>query len=166
LRDSDSDGIQRPQRLENDDVAALHVGHARAASAVSVQQFEVLERAVGLEHGIEMPDQQKMRARMAVAHDQVTGPVEFGAVDPFGLETGPAEGGREQLAHFPHTLEVERPAVDVHRALEQRQRLGLAGIDGLDQPLLGGRERGRALGAGQHRRPQREAEHCNDAIAT
>ena len=51
-------GLQRLQRLDDDDVAALHVDDARPAGLTVVEPLELLKRAVGLEHGVEMADEE------------------------------------------------------------------------------------------------------------
>src|SRR5512132_4653871 len=52
---------QRAERVEENDVAALHIDDAGAFRRRIVQSLEALERTVRLEHRIEMSDQQDLR---------------------------------------------------------------------------------------------------------
>src|SRR5512132_2723183 len=52
---------QRAERVEENDVAALHVDDAGTFRRRVVQSLEALERTVRLEHRIEMSDQQDLR---------------------------------------------------------------------------------------------------------
>ena len=62
--------LQRVERLDDDDVAALHVDDARPARAALVEPFELLKRAVGLEHGVEVADEQKRWPGRALLRDR------------------------------------------------------------------------------------------------
>ena len=54
--------LERPERLDDDDVPTLHVDDAGAARGRVAQPLEFLKRAARLEHRVEVSDQQKTRA--------------------------------------------------------------------------------------------------------
>src|SRR5512132_1380230 len=90
--------LQRAQRRDDDDVAALHVDHAGPARRRVVQPLESLERAARLEHGIEMPDEQKLGPRARVLGDEMSGALERRTVDPSRREAEGIELGAEHVA--------------------------------------------------------------------
>ena len=117
------------QREDDDDVAAFHVDDTRAARGVGIHALELLERAVRLEDGVQVPDEQYLRPRPAVPGDQVAAAAPEGAIDPFGLEAEGVELRPEHVADTPDAGRVERAAVDVDDALEQADRLVGVGVD-------------------------------------
>ncbi len=60
-------GLERLERLHDDDVAALHVDDAGPAGLALVQPLELLKRAVGLEHGVEVANEEKRAGPAAPA---------------------------------------------------------------------------------------------------
>src|SRR6185503_16015373 len=91
--DGDVRGLQRARRLHRaqrgDDYRnpALVVARARPMGAVAVL-LPALERRIGLEHRVEMGDQQQPLAALAadMPRDQVPGATRLLHVDPFGRE--------------------------------------------------------------------------------
>ena len=133
-------GLQRLQRLDDDDVAALHVDDARTAGLALVQPLELLKRTVGLEHGVEMADQENAPARPRALGDEMSGALERRSVDPAGREPQRVELGGEQLADLAHAGKVLRAAVDVDGPFEERQRLGVVGVHVSDDRAFVGRQ--------------------------
>ena len=149
--EGDVGGAQRPRRMHGaqggDDhhKAAFVVADAGAGGAVAVAG-EGLERAVGLEHRIEMADQEDVAAAPPMGGDEMAGAPGLGHLDP-------AHGEAERLqllAHHPadgaHALEVQRAAVPVHQPFEQGDRAAALAIDGLGHAALDRREAGRSRG--------------------
>jgi hypothetical protein len=112
------------ERLKGQDdhhVAALHVGDSRTTGGVAVT-LETLEQAVFLENGVQMPNKNEtlsacpcpLREEMAAALD---GLVEG---DPACVESDFVELGPIDLADLPDSFGVQASAVDVDRALEER----------------------------------------------
>ena len=99
-------GLQRPQRLHHDDVAALHVQHTGPLRRGRAEPLELLERAVRLEHGVEVTDQQHARTGAGMVRHEMAGPLERRAVDPAGLEPERLELRREQPADLAHAVQV------------------------------------------------------------
>jgi hypothetical protein len=93
---------QGAQRLEDDDVPALHVDHPRPAGSRVVQPLEALERTVLLEHGVEVPDQQDAGSQRATHRHEVPRALELRAVHPPRGESQRIELGPEQVARRPH----------------------------------------------------------------
>ena len=87
-----------------------------------VDALELLERAVALEHGVEVADEQHPRPLAGMVRDQVAGALERRAVDPGRLEPERVELLAEQIADRADAREVVRAAVDVDGLLEQRER--------------------------------------------
>ena len=119
-----SGGLHGAKRGDDHRDPAFVVAGARAERAVGAVGGPALERRIGLEHGIEVRDQEQPLAVPAagVPGDQMArAPGRF-HVDPLGLE---AERGKLGLDQPPHRLdpgEVHRPAVLVDPPLEQGQR--------------------------------------------
>ena len=63
-----------------------------------VEPLELLERAVGLEHGVEVADEQDVRPGPGMVGDEVAGAVQRRAVDPARLEPERVELGAEHVA--------------------------------------------------------------------
>ena len=122
-------GVERLQRLDDDDVAAFHVDDARARRRALVDPLERLERAVGRENRVEVADQDEFRTGGGVNGDEVAGAMPRGAVHPLGLEAEAVELGAEDPADLAHAGKVLGAAVDVHHALEQRQRRVVVRVD-------------------------------------
>ena len=74
--------LQGLEGLDDDDVAALHVDCARPARAPLVEPFELLKRAVGFEHRVEVADEQKSLARPRPLCDEMPCTSEWRAIDP------------------------------------------------------------------------------------
>src|SRR5262249_4994637 len=130
-----------------DDVAALHVDDARPPGGPVAEQLELLKRAVRLEHGVEMADQQNLPAASGVLGDEVPGASPGTAVDPSRLEAEPLETRHEDVADALHAGQIVRPAVDVDHLLEKRERLPVVRVDvradGLLDACAGLQKRGR-----------------------
>src|SRR3954466_15747469 len=78
--------LQRGERRDDDDVAALHIDHAGAARGRVVQPLESLEWAARLEDGIEMSDEQELRSGAWMLGDEMAGALERRTVDPTRCE--------------------------------------------------------------------------------
>ena len=153
-----ADRLERPQGVEHDHIAALHVGGPRSARLTLAQSLEALKRAVGLKHRVEVPDQKKVRpipgpASPPAGH-KVSCPLERRAVKPLGLEPEVVELVGEHRPHSSNAFEIHRPAVDVHHLLEERQGLIAVLCDPTDKLLL----RGIEIGGSSRRRGQ--PAHC------
>ena len=125
----DAGRVERFERLHDDDVAALHVDDARTLGGLLVDALEFLERTVGLEHGIEMPDQENPDAAAGMFRHEMAGAAPFRSVDPRGLEAKPVECRTKDRAHLAHAGVVLRAAVDVDHALEERQSFSNMRVD-------------------------------------
>ena len=150
-------GQQRLERLDDDDVPALHVDDARPACLPFVQPLELLKRTVGLEDGVEMANQENPPARPRTVGDEMSSTFERRPVDPSRREAQGGELGGEEFSDLAHARMVLRAAVDVDRALEQRQRLGIVRVHvGDDGALVGGKgRRWLAAHGGRHQ------DHCS-----
>ena len=107
--------LQRLERGDHDDVAALHVDDAGALRGLVVDALELLERAVALEHGVEVADEQHPRTLAGMIRDQVAGALERRAVHPGRLEPERVELLAEEVPDRADAGEVVRAAVDVDR---------------------------------------------------
>jgi len=130
--------VQRAQGFDDDHVAAFHVGHALAADLVAIA-LPHGHVGTGLEHGVEVTEQQQALAAVAVARgDEVAGAAHPGRqLDP---ARGKAEGVEllaEQRAHVAHAAGIHRAAVDEDALLEQGERLRRMRLDLRDDFLLG-----------------------------
>ena len=130
--------------MHDDHVAPLHVDDPGAARSAVGEALEFLERVRWLEHRIEVPDQQYVRAAPLVLGNEVAGTLERGAIDPPRGEAERVELLAHHVTHGAHAGEIHRPAVDVDDALEEGERLAVARVDGAGDGLLGGGERLRA----------------------
>src|SRR5262249_21670246 len=93
-------------------------------------RLEMLERAVFLEYGIEMTDEQDaFSSRSLVLGEEVAGAMGCIHGDPSGLEMERAELLGEDIADLAYAVEVHRPAVHVYEALEQGDRFVVVRID-------------------------------------
>jgi len=63
-------GLQRAQPKYVDDIPALHVDDARPARGTVGDTLELLERVRRLEHSVEVPDEQQVRAAPRVLGDE------------------------------------------------------------------------------------------------
>ena len=133
-------GVERLQRLDDDDVAPLHVDDPGAAGLALVQALEFLKRAVGLEHRIEVTDEEETTARPRPLRDQMAGALERRSVDPAGREAQAVELGREHLPYLAHAGKVLCPAIDVDGSFEERQGFGVVGIHVSDDRAFVGRQ--------------------------
>src|SRR5262249_17830987 len=116
-----------------------------------IDPLELLERTRRLEDGVQMPDEQQLRAGTRMLGDEMPGPLEGLPVDPGRLEPECVELRAKDVADLPHSCEIHRAAVDVDEALQQRERFGIVFVDGSgDAAFLAGERRLRA------RRPERE----------
>ena len=149
--------FERLQRLDDDDVAALHVDDAGSARRVGVEPLELLERTVAFEDGVEMADQQDLLRAPGMDGHQMAGALPRGAVDPLCLEAERVELGAEDRADLPDAVEVLRAAVDVDDALEERDGILATGVDRRRDCAIAGSVRrvtttGRARRTARHRR--------------
>ena len=65
-----------------------------------------------------MPDEQQLGSRPRMLGNEMTSPVERGAVDPTRGEAERIELGAQHVGDATHTGEVHRAAVDVDDALQ------------------------------------------------
>ena len=105
-----------------------------------VDPLERLERAVALEHRVEVADEDDARSLARMVGDQVPGALEAAAVDPRRLEPERVELLAEQIPDGAHAREVVRAAVDVDGLLEQRERVGVARVHRGHDRALGRRQ--------------------------
>ena len=157
--------VQRLERLDDDDVAALHVGDARAARDIAVA-FEGLERAVLLEDRVQMTDQEEpLAARAHPLGDEVAGPLERERHrHPPHVEAQRFQLGGEEVGDGAYAARVHRAAVDVDQALEQVDRLFLVLVDVVHDSPLDGRElRLERRGEGKE---QRASQHGHEGRGT
>jgi hypothetical protein len=99
--------------------------------------LEPLERAVSLEHRVDVADEQHLGPAAGPLGDEVPGAAEGGAVDPAGGEAEGCQLRRHEVGDRADAGEVHRAAVDVDQPFEQRHRRGLAGVDRRHDGLLG-----------------------------
>ena len=97
----------------------------------------LLQRAVGGEHGIEMPDQQNLRSFVAVRCQQVPGTIERRAIDPFSRKPEVLEFPGKQFSNRLHARKIQCTAVDVDRFFQQRYRVVITLLDLLHDDLFG-----------------------------
>ena len=102
-----------------------------------VDSLKRLKGVVGLEDRVEVADQEKARASAWMVGDEMAGALERRPVDPPRPETQPVELRPKDIADLAHPREILRAAVDVDDFLQQRKRLGVAGVDGCHDGLLG-----------------------------
>jgi len=129
--------LERAQRLDHDDVAALHVVHALAAHAIAL----ALPQRYGaglLEYCVQMAEQQHALALTAlVRRDQVPRTLHRRRhVDPARLESQSIQFAPIDLAHGAHPFGIQGAAVDAHRFLEQLHCRWRALFDGSDDALF------------------------------
>lgn len=106
----------------------LHVDDALPADAVALA-FPFRDRAVDLEHGIEMAEQEQALALATFAGGhQMASPLQFRRqVDPACTEAQLLEFSSIHLADFAHTGVVHGSAVDVDALFEHADRFVGAG---------------------------------------
>jgi hypothetical protein len=132
--------VHRPQGGDHHRHAALVVADSRPFDRVGILAGEALERRIGLEHRVEMADQQQPPAAAVAAMDgdDMPGAAGLRHRHPLHLEAERLELG----AHHPPDRfdpgEVERAAVLVDQPLEQIDGARLLAIHGLYHLLLGG----------------------------
>ena len=133
--------LQRLEGIEDDHVSALHVFGTRPLGD-RVLPLEALERAVFFEDRVQVSDQQQPLTTIAEPlGEQVTCAVHaLRHRDPAGGESHCVQLRLEDASNLAHPLVVHRAAVDVHDALEERDRLFDVHIDVLDDLSLGGGE--------------------------
>ena len=158
-----ADCLQRFQRVDDDDVAALHIVDAGAGRLVTVA-YERIEVVFTFEHRVEVPDQHELRSRpVELAAEQVSRALQFRRqVDPLGFEPQGVQFASHDVADLPHAVMVHRATRDVHGFLEQRDGILGMSIDPLDHALLIGIEPGSAGRPGQekHGQDQETLDHC------
>lgn len=134
--------LQRFERLDDDDVAALHVDDAGALRRVRVNALELLKRAVGFEDRVEMSDEQRARSGARMIRHQMSRAAKRRAVHPRRREPQRVKLRAKQRANRFDAGVVLRAAVDVDRLLEQRDPLGVVVVEELDDGALVARLRG------------------------
>jgi hypothetical protein len=110
---------------------------ARPDAAIALA-LPTLERAVGLEHRVQMADQQQLLAAPGMARHEVTGPARRLHVDPLHLEAQRLQLGADHVADLPDALGIERAAVLVDPLSEHAQRPFPLCVDSADHPGFGG----------------------------
>src|SRR4051812_25596482 len=132
-----ADALERFERVENDDVSALHVG-AAGSGGERVETHEAL--ALALENRIEMTNQQQtLSLRSLVLGEEMAGATDcVGKSHPRRLKSDRRELWLEQPSHLADASEVESAAADVHRLLEEVDLLGLMGANVVANSLLDG----------------------------
>ncbi len=135
---------QRFQRLDDHDVAALHVRDPGSFCNAVVQSFEALKRAVLFKDGVKVPDQQQLLASgravsRAKRSDEVAAPAHFrGERGVTHLKPQPLQFRRKDIVYSPHTPGIQRSAVDVNGTLEQLDGLCSVPVDIRGDPSLFG----------------------------
>jgi hypothetical protein len=125
----DAGGRESLECLNDDHVTALHVYDSRAPGSRVRQKCEPLEGMVGLEYGIEVPDEEKLGTMATAFRDQVTGTTESRPVDPTRLEAKGIELGAQDVTDCSDSPEVHGATVDVDDAFEERKAGVVPGID-------------------------------------
>jgi len=128
--------LERLERVEHYDIAALHVDHPGTARGCVTQLLVFLERARWLEHRIEVTNQKQSRPAAIALRDQVTCASPCRTVHPPHLEADCLELDPENLCHLANAGEIHRAAVHVDEPLEQCQPFGIGWIDSGDNALL------------------------------
>jgi glutamate carboxypeptidase len=115
-------------------------GKTNIIPAIAVA-LPALKRRVGLEHRIEVADQQQAlgAATAGVPSDDVARPLGASHVDPFDGETQWFQLDAQHLADLRHALDIERTAVLVDPIFEHGERPLLLGIYSCDHRPLGAR---------------------------
>ncbi len=151
---------ERAQRLDDDQVAALHV-----RGAVAVGTLAVAAERLGLVNGIEVADQQHLAAAgAATGRDQMPGAAGLRTlVQPLGREAERGQFPCVDLADAAHAGVVLGRAANVDGFLEQRDCGVAARVDGRDDAPFSAVE-------GRSRRGLREqdrecGEHCRRSTA-
>src|ERR1043166_5716694 len=91
--------LQGLQRIEQNDISTFHVDDARSASGGVIQTLEPLEWARRLEHGVEMPDQQDLRAWPRMLGHEMAGAMKSSSVDPSCAEAERIELPAQDVSH-------------------------------------------------------------------
>src|SRR5690606_13885652 len=125
--------LQCRQGFDDDDVAALHVGNARALRPLHTNAFEMLERAVGFEHRVQVADEEQVRTLSVMPGDQVTRAAELCTVHPADVEVEDVESIGEELPDLLDSLEIHGATVDLDGLLQQVHGPGLATVDYLGE---------------------------------
>src|SRR5437763_3418840 len=136
--------VECPQSAQHDREAALHVGSSRTTRFVSFAR-ELLERAVRLEHGIHVADEE---------HSFPTRPLAFtrhvaASMDFFlwNHPAGKAQGFKlwfQEVSHLANASRIQSAAVDIDHLLQQVFRSFLIRVHGSDNlPLHRGERLGR-----------------------
>src|SRR4029434_200642 len=94
-----------------------------------IMPLELLERAVGLENGVEVADEDDACRGTGVIRDEVSGASDSLSLDPLRSKPERVESLPEDDADLPNAFQVVRPAVDVDAPLEQRQGFRAMGFD-------------------------------------
>lgn len=137
--------VQRAQRVDDDDVAALHVRRAGSARA-GILAHEAL--VLPLEDGVEVSDEEHALPQSSRAARRPTLGDEMTCASHRRRQLRPAHGEADRLelaledvAHRAHAGDVERAARDVDGLLEQPDRAVAVGAGTLDDLALGAGER-------------------------
>ena len=141
-------GLHRTQRRDHHHVAALVVADPGPAHVRRIEHHVFLKRRIGLEHRVEVPDQQQPLAPRGTAmdRDQVARAPGLRHRDPAHGKAQRLELGPQHLIHRAHPGRIARPAVLIDHPLKQRERASLFGIDRSEHDLLA---RGRRRGVGR-----------------
>src|SRR5690606_21474733 len=97
---------------------------------------KLLEGTVGFEHSVEMPDEEHVRALAGPFRDYLTRTFPFLSIAPASLEPECIKLLAKQSPDFADAFEIHRAAVDVHSALEQRQRFVIVRLHESDKRTL------------------------------
>ena len=102
-------GMQGLERVDDDHVPALHVDDAGPARFGGARSARIAGTGVRVEHGVQMTDEQHVRAAPGMFRDQVPGPFERGAVHPACAEPERVELRPEPVADRAHAGQVRVP---------------------------------------------------------
>ena len=153
-----SRGMKGLEGLDDDDVAALHVDDPRPARGMRVEALELLERAIRLEHRVEMSDQQNPRSGSGMIRDEMAAALDLALIDPERLEADGVQLRAKDPAHLPHTGGVMSTTVDIDDALEQRKAFVVVNVDRFHERSLRSGEACCGRSGGKRRDEQRERE--------
>ena len=156
--------LHRAKRGDDHDEPAFVVADAGPGGAVA-PALEALERAVRLEHGVEMADQQHVAPRPLAGRDEMAGAAGCAHVGPADVEAERLQLGADQRPDLRDPGEVQSAAVHVHQPFEQRHMPVRLGLDRLRHPaLLGAQLGGGGGGDGQSGQEENEAHGLHSLV--